>query len=335
MLRHRRRLHPHTIIRRPPGLLWSSRSSLRAPPITRLAPLPPIHPPHRLCPLRSRPRPSVPLNPDISLASTLPLPSLLARPSQLTHPSPLCAMVRPSIVKRLMSTCSAPQSPQGSLTLIASSTILRRWCPLTGVTSAMTVVSFYCPTGWAGSPVPFFSDASVLRADQPLCYRSHKVFNYPRHLSTPWVGSGAIQRLGTGIFDSLRRVSVFVPRIALPLAPAVSYRVVEQRQQLVAISHIIRRRESTPSATSLVRLTDISTSTNTPPTTRRCHATNDSIPRNPCWICATPMPTPCLAHMTNRKCTTGPPFSRLLMAPRTCVPANHHSRRSCRCRRHI
>ena len=89
------------------------------------------------------------------------------------------------------------------------------------------------------------------------------------------------------------------------------------------------------SATLLVRLTDISISTNTPPTSHRYHATNGSTPHNPTlWICATPIPIPCLAHM-NLKCTTGPPSFRVSMAPRACVPANHHSRRSCLYRRHI
>lgn len=83
----------------------------------------------------------------------------------------------------------------------------------------------------------------IHRTDQPIAYRSRQIFDYPRHLSAPWIGHGVIQCPRTRLSDSLRRVSIYVSSLAVFLTPALSCRVFEQYKQLVALALIFPRGE--------------------------------------------------------------------------------------------
>ena len=125
-------------------------------PITRLAPLPPTPPLHRLCPPRSQPLRSITLSLGPSLSSTLLLRSPLARRWWPTRSSPSCVMARPSTARRPMLTCTVLLSTLGRRTSTVPSTTLPPWCRRSGAISAKTMVSYPRWTGQATSLGPSF-----------------------------------------------------------------------------------------------------------------------------------------------------------------------------------
>lgn len=202
-------------------------------PIIRLALLPLTPPPHRQCPPPSQPLLSITRSPGPSLSSTPPLPSPPARRWRLTRSSLSCAMVKPSTARRPMSTCSVLQSTPGRRTSTVPFTTPPHWYPAFGVQFVKTMVSNFFP-----SRVP---ETCFHWINHPPSHRSRQVFNYPRHLSTLWIGRGVIKRPRAGLFDSLRRLSVYIPGVPLFVTTAIPHRVVEQHRQLIALPYLQQR----------------------------------------------------------------------------------------------